>query len=344
MPESSPEDGVVNEADKVEGAAPENADVKVTSAESSPAEPKGEKGTLLDAVKAALKPPTEKAPDSKTEGSEPDKAAKPEEGKEAESDEHTEEELARLRPKTRKRIENLVAARRELEGHLAEIQPKAQQFDKMVRYIDNAGLSTEEVNDGFDVMRLLKHEPLKAWERLKPIFDQLRSMVGEVLPDDLQGAVNEGKITEAHAKELALTRTRAAVSTAQLERKNTEEQETATRNVHQERQTRVSETIAGWEKSKGSDPDWKLKQPRVMEKVELETARRERRDPSFVWTPEEALKFADEALRQVTDELKQFAPKPRAMNPITDVASTRSEAKPVTLLEAAKQGLARMAG
>jgi hypothetical protein len=345
MPESSPE-LVTDEVKQAEPVAAETADVKVSSAESSPAETQGEKGTLLDAVKAALKPPTEKAPDSKTEGSEPDKAAKPDEGKEVESDEHTEEELARLRPKTRKRIENLVAARRELEGHLAEIRPKAEQFDKVMRFIEDAKLTTDEVNDAFDVAKSLKNEDFHgAYNRLKPIVDKLESLLGIQLPDDLVRDVNEGRLPEDRARELARTKSQAAIASSQAARRATEAEEQRRLQHHQGLQTRVQTAIADWETSKGrSDPDWKQKQSRVMEIVELETARRERRDPNFAWSPEEALKFAETALQRATDEIRRYAPKPKAITPITDVASTRSSAPPTTALEAAKQGLARLAG
>lgn len=339
----------VTETDKVEGTSAVAADVKVTSAESSPAEPKSEKVDLLTAVKAALKPPTEKSLDSKTPGSETAEGAETALDKDAdkgsETDDLTEEELARLKPKTRKRIENLTAARRERDGRIAELEPKAQQFEKMMTFVQTAKLSTDEVNEGFEVMRLLKHEPLKAWERLKPIFDSLRSMVGEVLPEELQIAVNQGQITEAHARELAITRTKAAVSTAQVQRHEADTREQQQQDAHQKRQVAVQTSVVEWEKSKaGSDPDWKQKQSRVMEIVQLETLRREKADPNFGWTPEEAVKFANEALTKVETEFKRFAPRPKAINPVIDVASTRSEAKPTTALEAAKQGLARMAG
>lgn len=338
----------VTETEKVEGAAVATTDVKDASAESSPAD-KGEKTDLLSAVKAALDPVKEKSPASETQDSksaEGTAAPFDKDGdKGSETDDLTEEELARLKPKTRKRIENLTAARRERDGRIAELEPKATQFDKVVTFIENAGLSTQEVNDGFEVMRLLKKDLPGAYQRLKPIVDQLEQVLGVQMPADLRTAVEQGQITEAHAKELAQTRSKAALSTQALQNRDQEDESRRQQDAHQEQQGRVRTAIVEWEKSKvGSDPDWKPKQARVMEIVQLETLRREKADPTFAWTPDAAIKFADEALKRVEDEFKRFSPKPKALNPVTDVSSTRSEAKPKTALEAAKQGLARMAG
>lgn len=345
MPESSPETAD-EAATPVEASQADTADVKV-SAESSPAGSEGAKD-LLSSVRDALKS-SETSPPSKTEESSAAEGAATAIDKtvaaETDADDLTEEELARLKPKTRKRIENLTAARRERDGQIAELEPKAKQFDQMLRFIGDSNLSLDEVNEGFEVMRLLKHDPLKAWDRLKPIVDQLLPMIGAVLPEELQRAVNEGQITEAHARELALSRSKAAVSDAQLRQRDSQDEQRRHAAAFQESQGRVHSSIAEWEKSKaGSDPDWKLKQPRVMEKVQLETLRRQRQDPNFVWSPDEALKFAEEGVKQVNEEFRRFAPKPKPLNPITDAASTRSEARPASLLEAARLGLARMAG
>lgn len=350
MPESLPDkDSGAEPIEKVDQAPnTEVTDVK-PSAESSPAERDGT-GSLLDAVKAALKPePSEKSPDSKTEGSEADKADKPDaakaKGKEAEPGELSEEDLSRLNRKTQERIKHLLAARKESEAKLADLEPKANQFDQVVRFVQEAGLSTQEVNDGFEVMRLLKRDLPGAYKRLKPIVEQLEVVLGVQIPDDLQQAVNEGQITEAHARELSRTRSEARLSAHQVQERDRAASESKRREAFEANQTSVQNAVAEWEKSKaGSDLEWQHKQARVMEIVRLETLSREKADPQFAWTPDEAIKFAEAALDRVNTEFKRFMPKPKAMNPITDVAATRSEAKPKTALEAAKQGLARMAG
>jgi len=361
MPGSSPEDKVESgEAavaeTKVDVVQTEpNADAK-QPVESSTAEPQDAKGDLLSRVKAALDPTKEKSSASETEGSKADNADKPAEGGEQAkaADDLTPEELARLKPKTRARIENLTADKVNLKRQLDELEPKARRvdelepkaasYDQLVRYVEEAGLSKDEVNQGFDVMRDLKTNPLKAYETLRPIMDQLEGLVGVRLPEDLQQAVNQGQITEAHARDLARSKSAAALATQQVQQRDTREQTLKQQQDFETQQTQVSDAVAKWESSKaGSDPDWKQKQARVMQLVELETLKRERQDRNFRWTPEDAVKFADKALSDVNDEFKRLAPKPKAVTPITDVASSRSMSKPANAVEAAKRALASVA-
>lgn len=360
MPGSSPEDKVEGneatvDATKVEGAQTEpNSDAK-QPVESSAAEPQDAKGDLLSQVKAALEPKKESSSTSQTEGSKADNADKPAEGGEQAktADDLTPEELAKLKPKTRARIENLTADKVNLKRQLDELEPKARRvdelepkatsFDQLVRYVEDAGLTKDEVNQGFDVMRDLKANPLKAYETLKPIMDQLEGLVGARLPDDLQQAVNQGQITEAYARDLARSKSVAALSTQQVQQRDTRDQTRQQQQDFETSQSQVSDAVAKWESSKaGSDPEWKQKQARVMQLVELETLKRERQDRNFRWTPEDAVKFADKALSEVTGEIKRLAPKPKAVTPITDVASSRSVTKPTTAVEAAKASLAAM--
>jgi hypothetical protein len=352
MPGSSPDTEIKPDAvaeDAIVSA--EVLDDQASSAESSTAEDQGEKGDMLSAVKAALKP-KEKAPASDEPGSKSDEPAATDAAKEAgaetgsESDDLTEEELARLRPKTRKRIENLVRDRNERDGIIAGLEPKAQQFDKIAGFVSEAGLSKEEVNDGFAVMSDLKNAPYKAYQRLKPIMAQLANMFGEGdLPDDLRQDVARGAITEMRARELVAARGQTSIATKSAEEQARREEDSRRHNERQTTVNDVSTAVTEWENSKSkSDPSWKLKQPRVMELVELEIARKQQRDPQYFPTKAEALGMAETALKRVDEDLKRFTPKPRAVTPTPDAASTRSLPKPTSALEAAKQGLAKMAG
>jgi hypothetical protein len=317
-----------------------------TSAESSTAE-QGEKGDMLSAVKAALEP-KEKSPASDEPGSKSDDPLAADAKKEGdaaagESDDLTEEDLARLKPKTRKRIETLTAEVRDRDTKLAEISPKAENFEKIQRFVDEAGLSKDDVNQGFDVMRNLKNDPLKAYEQLKPIFAQLQQIAGEVLPPDLQTEVDQGRLTEAHARELTLARSRAAVNGQRLERVETTTRAERERQEFEQTVDGVAKAVTAWENSTSKgDPDWKLKQPRIQELVELEIMRKQRSQPDYFPTKEEAIEMSKKALTAVETELKRFAPQRRSMTtPASDAGSSRSVAAPKNMLEAVKIGLAK---
>lgn len=318
-----------------------------TSAESSATE-KGEKGDMLSAVKAALEP-KEKSPVSDEPGSKTDEPvvdAKKEGDAAGESDDLTEEDLARLKPKTRKRIETLAAEVKDRDTKLAEISPKAENFEKIQRFVDDAGLSKDDVNQGFDVMRNLKNDPLKAYEQLKPIFAQLQQIAGEVLPPDLQGEVDQGRLTEAHARELTLARSRAAVNGSRLERVETTTRAQREKQEFEQTVDGVASAVTEWEKTTSkNDPDWKLKQPRIQELVELEIMRKQRAEPNYFPSKDEAIAMSKKALTAVETELKRFAPQRRQVTtPSNDAGSSRSVAVPKTMLEAAKMGLAKAAG
>lgn len=351
-PDSSPEDEIVVEA-KVDATEVTTLD-DTDPAASSSAEAKDEKPDLLETVKAALKDTgtTEKTSDSKEPDSkseeDPDAAAK-KEGAEAEADPDalTEDELSRLRPKTRKRIDNLLRDRVDRDRKIEELLPKAEQFEKIAGFVETAGLSKDEVNDGFAVMADLKNAPLKAYERLKPIMAQLAIMAGEgPLPTDLQQEVNFGRITEDHARELVKSRSLNTLTSSQIEQQQRRDQERKQRDDHIATVNEVSNAVSDWERSKEkADPSWKLKQPRITEIVELEITRRQRANPNYFPTKKEALEFSEAALKKVETEFKNMAPKPREVRPVTPGAgSTRSSAAPTSMLEAAKAGLAKAAG
>jgi hypothetical protein len=349
MPGSSPEKPKVDEVEtKVEGEVETKTPDVVASAESSPAETKGEdKGDMLAAVKAALKPEAEKTPDSGEQGSKPETTEAPAKEGEAEDDsgDLTEEELARLRPKTRKRIDNLLKDRSDRDTKIAEIEPKAAQFDKLVRFIDEADLTKDEVNKLFDVGKDLKQNPIRAYEVLRPIMDQLEQIVGVRLPEDLQNAVRLGQITEAHAQELSSARGRSTVTQQQLERRDRQDQTRQERDKFEGRVNEVSGKVSEWERSQEkSDPDWKLKQPRIKDRIDLEILRRRQNEPTYFPTAEEAISLSKKALEEVNAEFKKLAPARREIRPgHTDAAATRSTAQPKTALEAAKLAVAKMA-
>lgn len=350
MPGSSPEQDNTDIETKVDDVETKTTDVQESPAASSPAEDKSDKGDMLSAVKAALKSQTEKPlaseePGSKSEA-DPDKPAEKEGGEAGEeSDDLSEEELNRLRPKTRKRIDNLLRDRSERDQRIAALEPKVEQFEKIVSFVEEAGLSKDEVNQGFGVMRDLKRNPERAYATLKPIVDQLAIMVGEALPDDLRQEVQYGRITEAHARELSRARSQSKFSNERLE---STERQAAERREREGRLTQVNEAsnaVSELERQREkTDPSWKLKQPLVTELMESEVLRRQRKEPGWIPNKTEALEIANLAIKKVEDQFKNLAPKPKAINASPDAGSSRSVSAPKTMLEAAKRGLQAAAG
>lgn len=300
-------------------------------------------GSMLDAVKAALATPAE-ASSTSTEGSPegsqggaPADAAKDA----AEVEDITEQtDLSRYHSKTREQIQRLLAQRKQAQARVMELEPKAEQFDRILGFVEQAGLSIDEVNTGFEIMRLIKHEPGKALAALLPYVQSLQRLTGDLLPDDLREQVEMGRIDETVARELAQHRSRAVLAREQAqraaeiaERRRVEEAAAAQRRVA----SAVSEWDAAWSRA---DPDYKAKLPRVQEKIELALLKmrsegRELRDPR------EAVALADRARAEVNAEFARFKPQPKEVRPVVGGGAASGTPVPQTALEAARAALRR---
>lgn len=297
-------------------------------ADSPPVEKKDDNKSLgiADAVRAALEPKKEQSSGSGEEEGEgeDDKSAtpgtgdkKPEEG-EGEDDNLTKEEFQALKPKTQRRIEKLARQNTDLTTRNAELEPKAQALDAFHQITKNANLNKEDVNTIFHIGGLMKNDPVKAWEVLKPIVAQLQVIVGEVLPKDLKDQVTGGKITPEAAQELSRLRAERGVNTTNQQQNA--EREKRDRNARaaeavQTLQSDVGTAISKWENDwKASDPDYSLKSSRVSEAIELELNRaiilaKEGKPNNLPRSVEEAVKMANDIKKRVEKEMRQFLPK-----------------------------------
>lgn len=344
-PKSSPDKEIVKE--EVDVPIVDQEDAK-PSAKSSEAEP-GEKGDMLSAVKAALKPqetsPASDEPGPKAEdppAATPEKAVEEGDG----SGDLTAEETSRLKPKTRQRIEYLSHQVKERDTKLADMTPKAERFEQIAQFVEEAGLSKDDVNSGFDIMRNLKSNPVKAYDQLRPIMDQLESVLGHRLPPELEAQVNQGQLTEAHARELSRSRATATVTGKVLQETETRQKQAEDKRKFEAQVDETAKAVTEWETKTGQgDPDWKLKQPRVQALVELEIMRKQQRDPEYFPSKDEAVSISKKALETVEAELKPLNPRRRQINvPASDAGSTASVASPKSMMDAVKNGLAKMAG
>lgn len=85
----------------------------------------------------------------------------------------------------------------------------AQRYQNVQTFLDTNGISAQEAADGFDIMAKLKTDPLSAWEKLRPVVQNLLVAIGEVLPEDLQGRVQNGQLTPDAAFEISRARAKA---------------------------------------------------------------------------------------------------------------------------------------
>lgn len=331
MPDSPTEDlAVSQEAD---------GQPDVNSAESSTAEG-SENKTVFDVVQAALGG-SEKSPGSETQDSKPDPdvAAEPEKVTPAE---FSPEDMKRFHPKTQERIHHIVKERDEARTIIAELEPKVQVHDKIVGFMHQHRMEPVDFDNGMKIMAEIKSgEPKRALAMLVPVVQSLMKAAGVELPDDLRAEVDNNQISEARARELAMTRATTERLSAERQRETQERQA----EDHRRQVEHVVETAAGaadqWQAEKAkADPDWNLKQARVAERVELVLRQDIRRYPK---SSQEMRALCEEQLKVVEAEMKSFMPRPREIRASTPsgTAPSRLNAKPKTLMEAVDFGLAR---
>lgn len=337
MPDSPPED-------LVDGAPLDTAPVHsdVIASEPSPDKPAE---SLLDAVKAATKQgdvsPASEAPEPQAEGADQDTKTEPETPL-ADDGELSPEEKKALSAKTKERIEKLVRDGKQLRSEAERLAPKAAEFDKIDTAIRGAGLSYPEVADLLQIGVALKNDPQHFLALALPVVARVQEMVGAVLPSDLQERVRLGHISQEDAGRLA-----RAEAGERLQRSRSEVVQRATAEQHRAAQElalydRAVSSIESWDAAKAkSDPDWSVKRTLVAEKVETVILRKAQTSGGrYIPSPEEAVRLAEDALKEVEGQLRAFAPKPHAVKPAASAgASPRSAPEPKTMLEAMKQAI-----
>lgn len=358
MPEASPATGASESAEVTQTTTESEArsvsqDVTSESSPGTKSDAKPESspgqaekpGSLLDAVKAAVEKSAAASPAA--EGGQSPDDAKGAEGKDQPKDQEseeelpeelTEEELARYHSKTRRRILQLKTRADEATARLKEAEPAIQGWNHVVSFMSENGLTGDEANAGFSIMAAMKGDPFRAKEMLTPYWNALCQITGDgALPTDLQKAVDEGRIDEPYAREVAANRARAASADDRAKRVEHRSVEVANHQAQQVRTQQIQQAVNSWESNwQKSDPDFSVKQQRTLEKIRLGLLSRSVQ----IDTPEQAVAFAEKCRQEVENELRQFVPKKTAVSPVNGVAAmTGSRPKPTSLLEAMKQAV-----
>jgi hypothetical protein len=259
---------------------------------------------------------------------------------EGEKDWISKEDYAKLPPAVRRRFGTLTSQRNEARDQAKAFQPKAQVFDELQTYCKQSGLSAEDFNYGLEIMRLVRNDPVKAWEALQPVIKELQGHVGEILPADLAKEVEDGSITDSRAKELAAARRAAQRLNGQSEERARADREAQEQRSVTETVQKVTLAITGWENQwKGSDPDYPKKAKRVwaemrvlMDAKQSETGR--------LLTADEAVAIAKEAKKNVEDWLAELLPKKEEKRPLNPTGSNAgTNRKPSSALEAAQMAV-----
>lgn len=311
-------------------AADENKAVAPAESATADAETDVKEGSVLDAVTAALEASKERSSgseqsedDGKSEGKDEGAAETPA-PEEAPEDEKP--PPFAQHPAWKRVMRQRDEARRQVEEE-RRLREQYEQSHKTVQglqaYMQEAGLTIEEVNNSIAIARLVKNDPAKALEALLPIVRNLQGITGDALPEDLEREVRQGFISRERARELAAMRGRQQFET--------ERQKQAAVMQERQRIENVVAEISRWEREwQSSDPDYKALQPRVLKELKLALY-----EKGFPRDPASVIRLAE----QIRDEVrKEFRPaRPKEVRPITtEGAPKKVTAEPKTMIEAVR--------
>ena len=314
----------------ISAPAPISSNADVTPATPSTAEPQNtgsKQKSMVDVVLEASgqKPGNPPKPENSLD---PAKAA----GEAGQTSEDlTPEEVAQLSLKGQLRFRHLSNENKALRQQSEVLTKKAAELDEFQAVMQKHRVSPEDAKSTFEIMGLMRTEPTEALNRLYPIVTELLKAAGVTLPEDLQKEVDGGKLSVERAREIAAARTGQQRTQAQNQERDTQAQAEA--------QQRHVDALAGagdaWAAEKtASDPDWPQKADRVTQLVKLHLL--ETRE--FPKTIAAARELFEAKLKTVEAELKNFMPRPKAIDPPikTAGASPAANAAPKTFLDVVK--------
>lgn len=329
-------------ADAHEADAATSSTDETSAADSSTADDKGgdEKGSVLDAVTKALDTDdksgeegdgeegeaAESSPGSEASGEKDEDKTKSDDDEEEDLGDITDEELKRYKPRTRKRMQQLLGKVEEKDGELERLRPAAEAYDRIATFARDNSIDEQTVNNLITYPVLRRDKPEMALQMIEKEYHALLSETGKQLPDDLKQQVDHGYLTQQHAQELSERRAREQREKARAEQQQQTEQERA-----QAEQKKLVEDVQGalseWEDSwSKSDPDYRVKRDEVHEQVELELARRAK-NKSLPNSRDEAVQMVEQARKRVEERHKKLRP-PKQESKHVSGGTSSSEAKP----------------
>lgn len=241
------------------------------------------------------------------------------------------------------RFAEVNTAKTELEQKVSQMEPLVQAQQSISEHCIRNNIQPQEFQFWMDVAALAKTNPQEALKKLAPQLEVLQGFTGEILPKDLQAAVDSQEISLPFAKRLAALENQLKFN--QNQAKFSQEQLAMQQQQHYEQEVRNS--VGSWIASKQKlDPDFKPKASvdapdgkfeYVMNKfgAEGKTAK----------TLDELIKIAEKSYAGVEASLKAFAPRQNGHRVVkTTQSTTRAPVAPKSVEEviasrAAKHGI-----
>lgn len=219
---------------------------------------------------------------------------------------------------------------------LEVLRPEAEETRQVRTFMADNGLAPQEVAKGFEIMALMKNDPVKAYELLAGYAQSLQATIGETLPADLQKKVDDGVLDIDAAKEVSRARFQTNFQQQRSEQQIQQAQQTVAQTAQQraaedyQRNAQAqAEGVMGWEASiKKTDPDYAKKEPFIL----AEAQRLSRENPPK--NQSDAVGIVELAHKNVTANLTRILPARRSVAPVNGGSpSSTDRPKPKTLRE-----------
>lgn len=224
---------------------------------------------------------------------------------------------------------------RELNARMKAAEESAQRFERMKGYIEERGLSGDDVDQVIALAAALKNPDVadasSALKSIEEVRSRLLERTGEgELPQDLNDKVLSGALTEEQARaELRLRAERE-----DFDRRRRQEAEAQTRSQAEARQRQaaqaVQEAVRSVEDSWKSDPRIEAKMPLIRKEIEASIGREGR--PQTL----REVKLLMETAKAAVDRKPEFSkPKRKAVKTVTGGGTSRVKSEPKDAVEAA---------
>lgn len=224
----------------------------------------------------------------------------------------------------------VMSEKKELQQKVEALQDPADRYAKIDRYMQDNGISPDDMTALFEIGALVSTDPVKAVESVREFLGNLEKMtgLGGDLPADLQQKVNDGFIAGDEARELAKLRAENKLKDEQVRATQERQNRQAATQDHSRAVEAQTAALNAWEAEKTqSDPSYTMRARMVGDRfvsirANLEAEGKIRRGAPL--SEEQARQIADAADKAVVEDLRQLAPAKPAVKPSPSSSSSQS--------------------
>lgn len=190
-----------------------------------------------------------------------DQANADDKGKEKEEEtvvvDDKEKQLVEGKPVPYERFSEINTQLKTIRQELDHVKPAVENYRQIDTFCKSNSITPEQFGKNLQIQAMINQGNIEgALKELMPLVDSLKGFTGDVLPSDLQTAVDSGDLTLKYAKEVAAGRARLQFG----EKKIQHDQQAMLAQQQAIVQRQLSDAVATWEEQRrNADPDYKPK-------------------------------------------------------------------------------------